>query len=331
MSQKIVDKKLRRERLETAILILEGKLPATKFEIMQANVDIFKLKTHIEKEHFNRIKKLDIQKPKIFNLDETEYEVYLKSESFKENFDRANKEDNLTIVSNEQLFTKIYERVLKKVESELKNYKDEEEYIQNLYLELIKFIKQQYRQPRLQNGSRDRVKSKFNYENELYYKKIIFYSELKKRGYIDKLQELDNVVNKNIILSEFMRFTEMHNGEFPTNQVSDQKEINLCNKFNRIEQFLDSSDIELLKHMKEKQDKRVREVVLLYIEFIKKYKRYPLLNSQNKEEAELAISYVRNKLFFTVLENEKIKEIYSKINKKNLIQNSYTEMLKTRK
>ena len=331
LSEKIVDKELKRERLETAILILEGKLPASKFEYMQAKVDIYKLKTYIDKEHFRRIKKLDIEKPKIFDLEEDEYEVYLKSESFKQNFDRANKDDNLTIVSNEQLFTKTYERVLKKVESELKNYKNEAEYIQNLYLELIKFIKQQYRQPKLQLGGKDREHSKFNYEIELFYKKIIFYSELKERGYIDKLQELDNIVNKNIILSEFMRFTETHNGEFPTNQVSDKREINLCIKFNRIEQFLDSSDIELLKHMKEKQDKRVREVVLLYVEFIKKYKRYPLIKSQSKEEAELAISYVRNKLFFTESENEKIKETYSKINKKSLIQNSYTEMIKNRK
>lgn len=60
-------------RLDNAISVLEEDNPSLYIYKVQAGIDIFHYENHITKEQFNRIKKLDIDKPSIFNLSTEEF------------------------------------------------------------------------------------------------------------------------------------------------------------------------------------------------------------------------------------------------------------------
>lgn len=148
---------------------------------------------------------------------------------------------------------------------------------------------------------------------------------------MDELISLEKELIKAPILSQFLEFVSNHNGELPSFKVDDEKEVLLAHKFKEIESLLSFEEINLINGLKEKKFFRVRQIVKTYIDFIKKYKRYPLKDSNNNYERELFYSYIRCEELFTKEEKEKIKSTFFSINKKQLLKNSYLEMIKNRK
>ena len=65
------------QRLNTAILIIEGKIEANYMEKIQAQIDIYRFQNYINLEQFKRIKPLNINKPEIFELSVEEFEKKL--------------------------------------------------------------------------------------------------------------------------------------------------------------------------------------------------------------------------------------------------------------
>lgn len=313
---------LRKERLNTAILILENKLPSSFIEKIQAQIDIFKYKDIIDIEAFNKIKELNIKKPKIFNLNEIEYELYLKDEKFNKKFERENKDENLTIVQNEVLFRKSFELILFEVEEELKKYKTKEEYIKKIYKDLLNFIKENYRSPKIKDNDD---------ETKLFFKKIIFYNELEKLGYIDSLKEEEIEVNKINIVNEYIEFSKNHRGELPSIKIDNEKEKSLARRIKQIEPVLNKEELILINELRKKQLIRLKGIIDEYISFIQTNKRYPLEDSKDEKERNLFISYLRCEELMTKEEKAMIKTIVLKSNKKNILQNTYIEMIKNRK
>ena len=76
----------------------------------------------------------------------------------------------------------------------------------------------------------------------------------------------------------------------------------------------------------EKYAGRHREVIDNYISFIQKYKRYPLLTSTNEYEIKLIEDYTRNEPFITTEEKIEISSEYRKLNKREVMKNSYKEL-----
>jgi len=327
LSEKASVINLKEERLNTSVSILEGKIPSTFTEKIQAQIDIFKFKDIINIDMFRRIKVLDIIKPKIFDLSEEEYIQCLNDKKIRIKYESENKDDNLTNVPNVVLYSSAFEKVLKQVESELQKYKNKDEYIENLYFQLLEFVKNEYRNPKYIKNSGKHL----DVETELFLKKIIFYNDLEKKGYINKLNILENEILKESILNEFINFVNSHDGEFPSFKSNNLTEVSLIKKFKKIESLLSEEEKATIENLKQKHLLRVRDIVLLYIAFIKKHKRYPLINSSFEYEKKLCESYLRCEEFFTSEERQLIKEAFSSTSKKTILKNSYIEMLKNRK
>ena len=98
---------------------------------------------------------------------------------------------------------------------------------------------------------------------------------------------------------------------------------------NRIKSILDEEDIDLINLYK--SDDRTRKVVIRYITFVKKYKRYPLTTATDEEEKELLNDYTRNELYFSEADKKLINNLKKVVSSKEAMQNAYTEMLKQKK
>ena len=319
--------KLKKARLSCAVLILEGKVESTFSEKIQAQIDIFKFKNFIDIELFNRIKELDIKKPKIFKLTSDNYILYLNDPKYKKKYDKENTENNLMCVNNDIIFTRKFEIVLKKIDLEMNNFSSKEEYIKDLYDKLIKFIKENKKNPKYNKGFNNII----DIETELFIKKIIFYNDLEKNGYIQELNNIEISFLKGPILQDFFNFVFSHDSELPSLQSSDKQEVELVNKMKKIESYLNETEIILIKNAQKKQLLRIKKLISLYIDFIKKHKRYPLKDSTNEEERLLFESYLRCEEYFSKEEKQIIKDVFNDINKKQLLKNSYLEILKKRK
>ena len=319
--------KLKEERINTAILIFEGKISSTFAEKIQAQIDIFKLKNSIDLKKFKKIKELNIRKPKIFDLTIDEYSEYLSDEKIRKEYDKEHKDSDLMGVPNHILFGRYFEIILRKIEMEMKKFKTKEEYIDDLYFNLSNFIKENTKSPEYNK----RFSNNVDLETELFVKKIIFYNDLEKKGYIDKLNDLERNMIKGEILQKFFNFSFSHNGELPSLKSDDKEEVTLAKEFQKIEPYLNETEINLIKSTQEKHLLRVKEIITSYINFIKKYKRYPLKDSNDLEEKNLFESYIRCEEYFTKEEKQLIKDIFNSINKKEIMKNTYLEMLKKRR
>ena len=176
-----------------------------------------------------------------------------------------------------------------------------------------------------------RFNDNINLETELFVKKIIFYNDLESRGYISRLNELETNLKKGDVLQKLFNFVFTHNGELPSAKTGNIEEITLVKEFEQIEPYLNETEINLIKNTKKRHLLRVKEIITEYIGFIKKYKRYPLKDSKNLEEKALFESYLRCGENFTQEEKQLIKEVFENISKKEMLKNSYLEMLKNRK
>lgn len=239
----------------------------------------------------------------------------------------AEEEANLKV-----LYTQDYENIAKECMLEIKNYDTVEEYLKKLSEEIIAYINETKQMPvYYMSGVND---SELKQMRMLYVKKMIFYSELQTLGYIslfdkvyDSVQMELAILNKARVLEKLVEFLKTHNGDMPSLSIRDDRRLAL--EFNRIKSILDEEDIDLINLYK--SDDRTRKVVIRYITFVKKYKRYPLTTATDEEEKELLNDYTRNELYFSEADKKLINNLKKVVSSKEAMQNAYTEMLKQKK
>ncbi len=230
------------------------------------------------------------------------------------------------------LYTQDYEKIAKECMIEIQSYDSIEEYLKKLSEEIIAYINETKRMPvyYMSNINDNELKQM----RTLYVKKMIFYSELKILGYINLFDEVYNSaqlqlrrLNKVQVLERLVEFLKEHNGDMPSLNISSDRSLAL--EFNRIKGILEDEDIELINLYK--TDGRTREVVIKYITFVKKYKRYPLTTTTDEEEKTLLNDYLRNELYFSESDKKMLNNLKKVVSSREAMQNAYLEMLEQRK
>lgn len=229
------------------------------------------------------------------------------------------------------LYTQDYEKIAKECMMEIKNYDSTYEYLKEFCEEVIRYINDNKKMPSYNMSS---IKEDLKYSRELYIKKIIFYSELKTLGYIDLFDEVYNSVcsevtslRKRQVLEKLVQFLKTHNGDMPSLKISTDRTLAL--EISRIKNILDDEDIDLINLYR--TDNRVREVVIKYITFVKKNKRYPLITTDDEEEKALLNDYIRNEKYFSEADKKMIKNLKKVVNSKDAMTNAYKEMIKQKR
>lgn len=230
------------------------------------------------------------------------------------------------------LYTQDYEKIAKECMLEIQNYDSVEEYLKKLSEEIVAYIKETKRMPvyYMSGVSNNEIKQM----RMLYVKKMIFYSELQTLGYISLFDEVYDLtqmeltrLNKNRVLEKLVEFLKIHNGDMPSLSIETDRRLAL--EVNRIKAILDDEDIDLINLYK--SDNRTREVVIKYITFVKKHKRYPLTTTTDEEEKALLNDYTRNKLYFSEADKKLINNLKKVVSSREAMQNAYSEMLKQKK
>ena len=230
------------------------------------------------------------------------------------------------------LYTQDYEKIAKECMLEIQNYDSVEEYLKKLSEEMIAYINETKRMPvYYMPGVND---NELKQMRMLYVKKMIFYSELQTLGYISLFDEVyDSVqmelarLNKARVLEKLVEFLKTHNGDMPSLSIGTDRRLAL--EVNRIKTILDDEDIDLINLYK--SDDRTREVVIRYITFVKKHKRYPLTTATDDEEKALLNDYIRNELYFSEADKKLINNLKKVVSSREAMQNAYAEMLKQKK
>ena len=168
----------------------------------------------------------------------------------------------------------------------------------------------------------------------LYVKKMIFYSELQALGYINLFDEVYNSIqmelvrlNKSRVLERLVEFLKEHNGDMPSLQIDTDRQLAL--EVNKIKGVLEDEDIDLINLYK--SEGRVREVVIRYITFVKKHKRYPLTTATDDEERAILADYIRNEAYFTENEKKMISNLKKVVSSREAMQNAYAELQKQKR
>lgn len=230
------------------------------------------------------------------------------------------------------LYTQDYEKIAKECMLELQNYDSLEEYLKKFSEEIIAYIYETKRMPiYYMPGVKD---SELRKMRVLYVKKMIFYSELQTLGYISLFDEVyDSVqielarLNKDRVLEKLVEFLKEHNGDMPSLNIGTDRALAL--EVNRIKRYLSFEDIDLINFYK--SDDRTKDVVKRFVEFVKKYKRYPLTTSTDEEEKSLLYDYIRNELYFSKTDKKIISDLKKVISSRQAMQNAYAELLRQKK
>lgn len=239
----------------------------------------------------------------------------------------AEEETNLKV-----LYTQDYEKIAKECMLEIQEYDSVEEYLKKLSEEIITYINETKRMPVYYMSGIDNKELK--QMRILYVKKMIFYDELQTLGYINLFDEVYNLaqmeltrLNKTCVLKKLVEFLKDHNGDMPSLNIDTDR--NLALEVNRIKRILDEEDIKLINLYK--SDSRTREVVLKYISFVKKYKRYPLITATDADETNLLNDYIRNEPYFSENDKKMINNLKKFVSSREAMQNAYSELLKQKK
>lgn len=230
------------------------------------------------------------------------------------------------------LYTRDYEKIAKICMLEIQNYDSIEEYLKELSEEIITYINEKKRMPVYYMS--DANENELKQMRILYVKKMIFYSELQALGYISLFDEVyDSVqkeltrLNKNRVLEKLVEFLKMHNGDMPSLSIGTDRGLAL--EVNKIKAILDDEDIDLINLYK--YNNRPREVVIRYIDFVKKYRRYPLTTATDEEEKTLLNDYIRNESYFNKEDKKLINNLKKVVSSREAMENAYAEMLKQKK
>ena len=239
----------------------------------------------------------------------------------------AEEETNLKV-----LYTQDYEKIAKECMLEIQNYDSVEEYLKKLSEEIVAYINETKRMPVYYiPGVND---NELKLMRMLYVKKMIFYAELQTLGYISLFDDVyDSAqmevarLNKARVLEKLVEFLKTHNGDMPSLSIGTDRGLAL--EVNRIKAILADEDIDLINLYR--SDDRTREVVIKYITFVKKHKRYPLTTATDDEEKALLNDYIRNELYFSEADKKLINNLKKVVSSREAMQNAYSEMLKQKK
>lgn len=294
------------------------KLIANNIDISSSILNLIQSQnTEISKKYFDIVLKYNANKTKNkINNDEMSAEEI-----------SAEEETNLKV-----LYTQDYEIIAKECMLEIQNYDSVEEYLKKLSEEIVAYINETKRMPvYYMSGIND---DELRQMRMLYVKKMIFYYELQNLGYINLFDEVYNStqmelarLNKARVLEKLIEFLKEHNGDMPSLSLSTDRKLAL--EVNRIKGILDDEDIGLINLYK--SDSRTREVVLKYITFVKKHKRYPLTTATDEEEKALLDDYIRNELYFSENDKKMINNLKKVVSSREAMQNAYAELLKQKK
>lgn len=230
------------------------------------------------------------------------------------------------------LYTQDYEKIAKECMLEIQNYSSMEEYLKKISEEIVAYITETKRMPvyYISGINNDELKIM----RTLYIKKMIFYFELQNLGYINLFDEVYNSVqmelarlNKEQTLKKLVEFLQNHNGDMPSLNIDGDRKLAL--EVNRIKTLLDDEEISLINLYR--SNDRTKDVVIKYISFVKKHKRYPLITSTDEEEKALLDDYIRNKPYFTDDEKRMLDNLKKVITSREAMQNAYKEMLSQKK
>jgi len=290
-------------------------------KLIEKNIDIYlavlvpiqSQKTDISKIYFEKIIKYNANKRKDSDISE----------------EAISKEEEMCL---KILYFDDCEEIAKECMGEIQNYDSLEDYLKKIAQEIVAYINENKRMPiyYMKELSVNELKQM----RMLYVKKMIFYHELHALGYLNLFDEVYKSVrlellrlNKNIILDKLIEFLKEHNGDMPS--LSIETDRGLALEVNRIKAILDDEDIDLINLYK--SDDRTREVVIKYITFVKKHKRYPLITATNEEEKALLNDYIRNELYFSESDKKLINNLKKVVSSREAMQNAYVEMLKQKK
>lgn len=206
-----------------------------------------------------------------------------------------------------------------------KVYEEDEEIVKQktdeIAKEILSFIDQKGRYPQNNNS-----------ENDLYSKYRGFKKLLIKYGYKKKFDELlglkkeQELVKKiELLINEVLEFIRKNSGDLPSTKVDDIGERNLANEYNK---FLKYFSLEQKKLINDEINKYKQDDALvdLYVDFIKKNRRYPIINAEDEYESSLQKKYIRNQEKLSKQDNVRIKRALSELNKKSIMKNTFAEL-----
>lgn len=232
-------------------------------------------------------------------------------------------------VDTEILFRKDFKEMTSKISSEISKTSDTTKYVETFCNEICDFIKTNHRLPKYFSSNNSNVDEK---ERELFCKKVILSNELEKLGYTDIINDLYEEdkkqlfkIRKKCILKRIFAFADLHDGDFPSSKINSPEEQALAKEFSNIKKYLTDED---LNDYFDKYGNRHQQFISNYIDFIKKNKRYPILDSSNEKESNLVLGYIRNEPFITPDDKALINDAYNFINKRQAMKNAYQQFKK---
>ena len=294
-------------------------------KLIEKNIDISSLILNVIQRQKTEISKRYVDIILKYNANRTKNKI--NNDGMSTEKVSIEEENNLRL-----LYAEDYQLIAKECMLELQNYDSIEEYLKKISEEIINYIKETKKMPAYyRNVEND---NGLTQPRVLYVKKMIFYNELKNLGYINLFDEVYNSVqmelvslNKNRVIERLLKFIKKHNGDMPSLNIDNDRELALA--FNRIKNLLDEDDVILINSYK--SDGRTRDVVLKYITFVRQHKRYPLINATDEEEKQLLNDYLRNESYLTETDKKLLNNLKKTVSSKEAMQNAYAELLKNRK
>ena len=117
---------------------------------------------------------------------------------------------------------------------------------------------------------------------------------------MEKITELlEKIVKENKrkkvddVFSKVIEFVKDNYGDLPSSKVDDPNEVRLASDFRNCRRHFTKDQRQELNSLIIKIKAKSDNIVDLYIEFIKKNKRYPIADSQDTNERELFMRYRR--------------------------------------
>lgn len=240
-------------------------------------------------------------------------------------------EDNAKIKEKYHINTDIIfkEGILLEIRDSMRNnqYSSKEDYLKNLFDKLADYIKA--------FGDLPLYKKREDIEQQLFLQYYVFYDELEKEGYIEKINELlkqsaelKRTKRKNLFLLNLMPFMDEHGGCLPCKDSYNSDEQQLANEYILFSDLFTDDDWSIIKEHQQGFELHKNIVIKKYVDFIKQKGRKPLLSNRNELEYNLAIDFLRIEPMLTEEEKIIIATATGKLNKYDEQKRLLREMLK---
>lgn len=224
---------------------------------------------------------------------------------------------------------RVNNRKLNKIEEEKQKiekekFKDDNQQIDNFddlqecYIELIDFIIENLRYPKISDGN---IYLKYSKLKNL----LIKYDYKESLDYILKVQKSEFIKkSRSDLFGEIVQFMHNNFGDLPSDRVDDTTEKELAKKLKKEISKFTEEEKEFLKNLK--RELQANDNLLQdYLNFIINNKRFPIKKVSTYEEHQLHLRFLRNEPFFSKEEMRLIKETKRKLKEETLIRNTYLE------